>query len=85
MIPFFRLLTLSSLILVSPLFSEEEEGEIAFEENTFSEECDDENRPCKRLRYQDRFNPEEEKLYEERNETSWPSKRGDPMIEQLLR
>lgn len=59
-----------------------EEDEIAFEETTEQNTQDCNNHRCRHY-HVPRYNPEEEKLLYERNDSEWPGKRDDPIYDQV--
>lgn len=61
------LLRLSLLLVLSlPVFAQEE---------CCHEECEQQEEPCCRRRCRPRYNPEEEELYRQRTDASYPSQR----------
>ena len=59
------------------------EDEIAFEESDSVEEQCEEEHPCTHHHYY-KYNPEEEHLWHERSDSSWPGKRDGNFIDTFI-
>lgn len=70
---------LKIFFLSSAFLSAGGEGEVIFEENVCEEECSHHCHP--RIR---RRTPEEEHMWQERANASWPGKRDDNLIDAFL-